>query len=134
MTILLGFLAFFKSLQVRLLFLEIVIPAPYQVRDKLQQESRGVDFGILDSRFHGNGILRVWIGSSAKFLIWARMISPSTEYLPFQPVQGLKFTNLRGKVLFRFPPQPHLRVFRHVPREYGRGSIQIFYDPAIQVL
>ena len=50
-----------------------VIPAPYQVRGKLQQESR--DFGLfpLDSRLHRNDTLSVWTQSSVKFLIWNDM-------------------------------------------------------------
>ena len=42
-------LAFFESLQVRLLFLEFVIPAEAGIQ--------GGDLGLLDSRFHGNDTL-----------------------------------------------------------------------------
>jgi hypothetical protein len=37
---------------------QFVIPAPYQVRGKLQQEST---FFVLDSRFHGNNTWDAYI-------------------------------------------------------------------------
>ena len=39
-----------------------------------KQESRGIDFWALDSRFHGNDTLSAWMQSSIKSLIWTRVI------------------------------------------------------------